>query len=67
MAGQCHGSKCCYMAGFGDLLGLSPRPLTPWVCVGEMKRRQAFSAPHGHPTLAASLSRPDGAGGKELH
>lgn len=45
MAGQCHGSKCCYMAGFGDLLGLSPRPLVPWVCVGEMKRRQAFSAP----------------------
>lgn len=33
------------MAGFGDLLGLSPRPLVPWVCVGEMKRRQAFSAP----------------------
>lgn len=41
---QCLGSSCYYMAGFGDLLGLSPRLLVPRVCVGEIKS-QAFSAP----------------------
>jgi hypothetical protein len=48
------------MAGFGDLLGLSLRPLVPWVSVGEMKS-QAFSAPEvragpGLVLMAARLS-----------